>query len=130
MITRISKIMTMTMLAFLVMVASPSLASDSAKEAPKEAVKGPIFLIVTHTVADYAKWLLAFDADLPDRLKAGLKDLHVYRDATTPNDVTTTYQASDLAKAQALFADPAKAEYMKTAGVISKPDIHYLQQQK
>lgn len=40
--------------------------------------------------------------------------------------VTTTYDGSDLGKAKALFTSPEKAEYMKNAGVVSKPELLYL----
>jgi len=83
-------------------------------------------MIVHHTVADYAKWRPAFDADVPNQVAAGLTDPHVYQSAGKPNTITITFNMADVTKAQAFAASKALKATMKKAGVVGKPEIFFL----
>jgi hypothetical protein len=100
--------------------------ANASKEVAKEPVPEKGFVIGTHTVADFEVWKKGFLADIPNQEKVGIKSINILRDVDKPNDVTITFEVSDLAKAKAFFSSPEKSEYMKKLGVISKPDIKYL----
>ena len=86
-----------------------------------------IYLSVRHTVADYAKWRPIFDADEPNRRAAGATGFqHVFRDQADPNDITMLFEWDNAEKAQKFLHDPALAETMKAAGVMSAPDARFL----
>jgi len=83
-------------------------------------------MVVHHTVADYAKWRPAFDADASNQLAAGLTDPHVYQSVGKPNDITITFDMADPTKAKAFGASKALKATMKKAGVVGKPEIFFL----
>jgi len=86
-----------------------------------------IFVSVRHTVADYAKWRPIFDGDLANRRAAGATGVQqVYRDQANPNDVTLVMEWDSAEKAQKFVQNPALAETMNTAGVISAPEARFL----
>jgi hypothetical protein len=51
-------------------------------------------------VADFSKWKPAYDAHLPARQKAGLKEEHLLRNTDDPNKVILLFEAVDLQKAK------------------------------
>ena len=60
-------------------------------------------LLVRHNVADFAKWKPVYDAHLPVRQKAGLREKNLLRSVDNPNEVVLLFEAEDLKKAQALY---------------------------
>jgi hypothetical protein len=82
--------------------------------------------IIYHEVEDFAKWKPKFDAHRGARQAAGLKDLHVLRDAEKPNQLTLLFQTSDLKRAKEFAASPDLHDAMKGAGVVGQPEIHFL----
>ena len=43
------------------------------------------YVLARHKVADFAKWKRIYDSHLPARQKAGLKELHLLRNADDSN---------------------------------------------
>ena len=60
-------------------------ALQSSKNEQTEAIMN--FVLIRHEVADFAKWKPVYDAHLPARQKAGLKEEHLFRNADAPNEV-------------------------------------------
>lgn len=83
-------------------------------------------VIIQHEVQDFPKWKETYDADEPNRAKAGVKQLGVYRSEMNPNDVTMMFEAPGMDVVNAYTSDPRVQEEMKKAGVISKPVITVL----
>jgi hypothetical protein len=84
------------------------------------------YFLVRHKVADFAKWKPVYDAHLPTRQKAGLKEEHLLRSIDDPNEVVLLFEAEDLQKAKE-FADSSDLrEAMEKAGVVDKPDLYFL----
>ncbi len=52
-----------------------------------------VTVIVQHEVKDFAQWKPVFDADEPNRAKAGVKLLGLYTSVKDPNDVTMIFEA-------------------------------------
>ena len=77
--------------------------------------------IIQHEVKDFKEWKKTFDADEPNRVKAGVKLSGVYKSVKNPNDVTMIFEAPSAESYDALMSDPKRQEDMKKAGVISAP---------
>ena len=58
------------------------------------------YVLVRHKVADFSKWKPAYDAHLPARQKANLKEEHLLRNTDNPNEVILLFEAADLQKAK------------------------------
>jgi hypothetical protein len=80
-------------------------------------------MIIRHKVTEYGKWKQAYEDHRSMRQAAGLKDLHLWRNADDPNEVIVVFEASDLAKAKDFIGSPDLKEKMQAAGVQGMPDI-------
>jgi hypothetical protein len=80
-------------------------------------------IILNHKVADYKTWLPYFEADLPRRKAAGLRDIKVSGKADDPNHVYMILETDDPESFKKMSNDPGLAEVMKKAGVISEPEV-------
>ena len=85
------------------------------------------YVLVRHKVADFSKWKPAYDAHLPARQKAGLKEEHLLRNTDDRNEVILLFEAADVQKAKEFGASSDLREAMQKAGVIDKPDIYFLE---
>ena len=86
-----------------------------------------IYLNVRHTVADYAKWRVGFDAHETTRRAAGATGVQqIYRDLENPGAITVIMEWDNAEKARKFVQDPALAEVMKDAGVTGAPEVRFL----
>jgi hypothetical protein len=86
-----------------------------------------IYVSVRHTIADYAKWRVGFDANAAFRKAAGATGVaHVYRDAENPNQITAMLEWDNVENARKFTNDPALKEAMQDAGVTSAAEVHFL----
>lgn len=99
-------------------------AADSA--AVTAPVKPANLLLVTHKVANYAKWLVAYEANDSLRVANGLHSYVIARGLNDSNTVMVANKMDDAAKAKEFAASPALKDAMQKAGVISAPTISYL----
>jgi hypothetical protein len=84
-------------------------------------------ILITHTVADYAKWRAGFDNHEPARKAAGATGVYrVYRDVENPNLITNLIEWNSADNARKFAGDPALKEVMHAAGVIGAPEIHFV----
>jgi hypothetical protein len=77
--------------------------------------------IIQHEVKNFAEWKVIFDADEPNRAKAGVKLIGLYKSLKNPNDVTMIFEAPDAGVYDKMMSDPKRLEDIKRAGVISAP---------
>ncbi|HEY5770513.1 MAG TPA: hypothetical protein VIS71_11770 [Terrimicrobium sp.] len=84
------------------------------------------YVLIRHKVADFSKWKPAYDAHLPARQEAGLRDVHLLRNIDDPTEVVLLFEAEDLRKAREFTVSSDLAEKMQEAGVVEKPDIYFL----
>jgi hypothetical protein len=86
-----------------------------------------INISIHHTVTDYAKWRVGFDAHEPARRAADATGVTlVYRDAENPNQITTVLEWNNAENAKKFAGDPALKEVMRAAGVMGAPEVHFL----
>ena len=84
------------------------------------------YVLVRHKVSDFSKWKPAYDAHLPARLRAGLKEEHLLRNTDDPNELVMFFEAEDIQKAKEFASSADLREAMQNAGVVDKPDIYFL----
>ena len=117
---------TIATMAFTAAIAAPStmMGPQSMMRAAK-TMSGGMF-IIHHAVADYAKWRVAYDADQPNRVAAGLANCQVHRSLDDANDIVIACGMSDLAKARTFASSKPLADTMAKAGVVGKPQFLFL----
>jgi len=84
------------------------------------------YVLVRHKVSDFSKWKAAYDAHLPARQGAALKEEHLLRNTDDQNEVVLLFEAKDLQKAREFASSADLREAMQKAGVADKPDIYFL----
>ncbi|MEP7376400.1 MAG: hypothetical protein ABI675_23585 [Chitinophagaceae bacterium] len=83
-------------------------------------------VIVTHKVADFAKWKLSYDAHDSIRLAAGVHSYVLGRGVQDSNMVMVVLKADDIAKAKAFAKDPSLKKAMQKGGVTGAPTISFM----
>ena len=85
------------------------------------------YLLARHGVRDYARWRALFDADAAGQRAAGMRVLHVLRDAADPHVVVFLFEVEDRARAEAYMQRPGAARIAEEAGVQPPFDVHWLE---
>lgn len=83
-------------------------------------------MIVRHKVADFNTWKSVFDEMHETRHQHGWIGHEVLRDADDGNYVTIVNKMGSLEQAKAYGQSPGLKQAMQRAGVISAPDITFL----
>jgi hypothetical protein len=83
-------------------------------------------VIVTHKVANFAKWIAAYEGHDSARLAAGLHSYVIGRGLMDTNTVMVAMKADDIAKAKAFSKDPSLKKVMEKGGVVGPPTISFL----
>jgi heme-degrading monooxygenase HmoA len=84
-------------------------------------------LLVHHKVQDYSAWRKIFDEDDERRKEYGSSGFQVLKSAGDPNDLTVIMDWPSVDAAKAFAASDALKEKMKNAGVISQPEMTFLE---
>ena len=82
-------------------------------------------VIIRHKVANFAKWMVAYDGHDSARLADGLHSYVISRDEQDSNMVMVALKADDLAKAKAFAKDPGLKKAMQKGGVTGAPTIKF-----
>lgn len=88
------------------------------------------YMLVRHKVKDFTLWKRDYDAHLPKRNEAGLTEKYLFRGASDPNEVIILLETKDLDRAKKFAESADLRETMQKAGVIDKPDIYFLNEEK
>ena len=86
------------------------------------------FILVRHTVADFATWKPAYDEHAAMRKDAGSKGGQVLRSADNPQEVVVLLEWDNLQNAQAFAGSAGLQTAMEKAGVVGQPDILFLEE--
>jgi len=78
-------------------------------------------------VAEYPKWRAAFDAMDPVRRQFGQTGSSVFRSASDPLELTVHTQWPSLEQARAYAISPDLKNAMQKAGVVSQPEVAFLE---
>ena len=83
-------------------------------------------MIVTHKVKDFSIFKKTFDSVIDLRKSNGEISDRIYRDASDPNELTLIFNWNSLANAQKYAHSRELKAAMDKAGVVGKPEIHFL----
>jgi heme-degrading monooxygenase HmoA len=86
------------------------------------------YILVQHSVEDYARWKAGFDGNGASREAGGSKGAIVFRSAEDPNQVTVLLEWEDLDKARAFASSDELREAMQHAGVTGPPSVSFLEE--
>lgn len=84
-------------------------------------------MIIRHRVADFDKWLEAYEAHMDVRKTFGAAKSMVWQDVADDNNVFVYIKFEDLGRAREFAASENLKQVMQTAGVIEEPSIHYVE---
>lgn len=79
--------------------------------------------VITHKVANYTKWLAAYEAHDSARVAHGLHNFVIARGVEDSNLVMVVTKVDDTAKAKEFAKDPGLKTAMKKGGVVGAPTI-------
>jgi len=85
-------------------------------------------LSVHHQVADYENWRKVYDGMDATRRQFGMTHARVFRAAGNPNEITVQTEWPTLDQARAYARSPELKQGMEKAGVISQPDVYFLEE--
>ncbi|HEX4850353.1 MAG TPA: hypothetical protein VFV08_06080 [Puia sp.] len=98
--------------------------ADAAAKAKSTIITTPTnMVIVTHKVANYAKWLPSYDAHDSARLANGIHSYVIGRGVQDSNMVLVALKIDDTAKAKMFMKDPSLKKAMQKGGVVGAPTI-------
>ena len=83
-------------------------------------------MIVTHKVADFAKWKMSYDEHDSCALANGIHSYVIGRGVQDSNMVLVAVKADDMAKAKAFAKDPSLKKAMQKGGVTGTPSISFV----
>ncbi|MEJ0104147.1 MAG: hypothetical protein WDO19_16985 [Bacteroidota bacterium] len=83
-------------------------------------------VVVTHKVANFAKWIASYEQHDSARLANGLHNYVIGRGLQDTNTVLVALKADDIAKAKAFAKDPGLKKAMQKGGVTGAPTISFL----
>ena len=83
-------------------------------------------VLVRFTVEDLAKWKPVFEEAAALRKSFGSMGVHAFSKADSPNEVVILAQYEDRERARQLFQSQEFRDAAKRGGVISPPDLTFL----
>jgi heme-degrading monooxygenase HmoA len=86
------------------------------------------YMLFRHKVQDYERWKAAFDAHGASRKASGSKGGRLLRNAEDPKELVIFFEWDDMQKARQFAQSDDLRKAMQGAGVIGKPDIHFLEE--
>jgi|SRR5450432_574733 len=107
---------------------------DSTVASKKDSLPAPVptpgpkmLMLISHKVANYAKWKMGYDAHDSVRQSYGLHNYMISRGLMDSNIILIALKMDDLAKAKTMAASPGMKDRMKKGGVVGPTAIDYLE---
>jgi heme-degrading monooxygenase HmoA len=85
-----------------------------------------VYVVLDYKVEDYSKWKPVFDNYGTMRKKAGSKGGKLFHVSDEPNHMCILFEWDTKENAVNFFASEETKKTQKSAGVINKPEITYL----
>lgn len=83
------------------------------------------YVMVKHSVKDYATWKPIFEANSGQRKVAGSKGTIVLRGVKNPNEITVLNEWDTVENARKFVESPDMKAAMDKAGVLGTPEISF-----
>ena len=84
------------------------------------------YLMVRHQVEDYPKWRVVFDDHVNFRKENGEQSARIFQSSNDPNDVLLLFGWDSEENGRRFMESDNLKEAMHKAGVIGKPEVHFL----
>lgn len=104
-------------------VSAPPAATEEAPVKNTIITTPQNMMIVTHKVANFAKWMASYDAHDSMRLASGIHSYVIGRGIQDTNMVMVAVKIDDITKAKAFAKDPGLKQAMQKGGVIGAPSM-------
>jgi hypothetical protein len=88
------------------------------------------YMLVRHKVKDFTSWKRVYDGHLPKRNEAGLTERILLRGLENSNEVIILFETKDIVRARKFAESTDLKETMEKGGVIDKPDIYFVSEEK
>ncbi len=88
------------------------------------------YMLVRHKVKDFTSWKRIYDSDLRKREEAGLTEKFLLRGTTDKNEIIVLFETKDIDRARKFGESKDLHDTMEKAGVIDKPDIYFLSEER
>jgi hypothetical protein len=102
------------------------LASAAAVRTARAGGATGAFLIVTHKVEDYDRWLPVFESTGALKKKYGWKQSSVYSVDGDRNNVMVIEEFASMEKAKSFAGSPELKAVMAKAGVAGPPEVRFV----
>lgn len=86
------------------------------------------YLLVRHTVEDYATWQSVFDDHEGLRKAGGSTSARVFQSADNPNEIVTLLEWDQVDNARRFAGSEDLRRAMEEAGVVGRPDVLFLEE--
>ena len=83
-------------------------------------------ILIHHQVTDFAAWKKVFDSAAAFRTSSGELSAQIFRDESDSNKLTVLNKWESMGSAQKFLHSPELKASMEKAGVVGKPEIHFL----
>ncbi len=83
-------------------------------------------MIVTHEVEDFGRWKEVFDGAIATRRSVGEMSAYILHNPVNQRVVTVVFEWDTMERARAFAEDPALANGMVAAGVVSTPTFTFV----
>lgn len=103
------------------------LGAISIASLPARATGETETMIVEFEIKDYESWRPVFDAADPDRVKAGVTNPRVFRNADTPNRLLVMFDTASTEEGEAWMNSPVLRADWEKGGVIGTPTHRFLE---
>src|SRR5215203_1835351 len=102
-----------------------SVSNDSTTAASTIVNTPQNMMVVTHRVANFAKWKASYDSNDSLRLAFGVHSYVIGRSIEDTNMVMVAVKLDDLDKAKTFSKDPGLKKAMQNGGVVGAPNIQF-----
>jgi heme-degrading monooxygenase HmoA len=86
------------------------------------------YLLVRHTVRDYAQWKPAYNEHESTRRAYGSKHARLFRNVDNPNETFLLFEWDDLEQAHWFSQSDDLHQTLERAGVADQPDVYFLEE--
>jgi hypothetical protein len=85
-------------------------------------------ILVHHKIEEFNKWKTAFDDHSGIRAEHGSTGGKIFRNADDPNDIFVFLEIRSIENGKKFAQSDSLKEAMKEAGVISIPEVYFLEE--
>jgi len=85
-------------------------------------------ILVKHNVKEYSEWKKIYDEHKGFRIKSGMVSEKVFRSTTNPTEIFLLFKWDNILNAKIFTQSEDLKMTMQKAGVIGKPEMHFLEE--